>query len=484
MIKIMPTRVIVTDYNGEAQSIEKSLSVWDKNRFRYTFSAYEYDEENKTIIFPGGINKYKLFQKLNSHEIVDLSNKFLIGARRNSYIKMNTKPRDELQEKSIKFLCGNSFSNKSSQKMLSIETGGGKSFCAINFIATKRRIPIIFVDLDTLVQQWKKSIIKFTDTKEEEIYIFSGLESVRKIINMDYEELKKIKFFISLYKTISMTYKNNLLDDLFNKVGFTSKIYDEAHTNYETIFKIDSHTDCESIYLTATPKRSNPIENKVFQNMFYDVKRISSNVVESDNYHNIVLVKIDSNPSSNDIEVCTNKFGFDCNKYSKYVLENKYEFYYDKVITNILFDIILKNGKKKRKTAILFGLKSMMSKFSEDLLNDLNERGLDNYSIGLLSEDTKKSDKDLVLNSDIIITTDKSFGKGIDVSDLECVINFVPTSSDTKTKQMLGRLRKLPNKEVYYFDILDIGFDKIKIQLKNKQKSYKEKAKKIMTLNL
>ena len=485
MIKFMPTRIIVTNYENDAVSIEKSLSVWDKNRFRYTFSAYEYDEVNKTIIFPGGLNKHKLKDKLPNQDIVNCSKNYLINSRRNSYIKMKVKPKDDLQEKAIKFLCGNNFSSNSEQKMLSINTGAGKTYCAINYIATKRKIPIIFVDLDTLLQQWKKSILKFTDTKEEEIYIFSGLNSIKKIIEMNSSEIKKYKFFISIYKTINMAYQNNLLSELFDKVKFTTKIYDEAHTNYEAIFRIDSHTDCESIYLTATPKRSNPIENKVFQNMFYDVKRFSSNITGiEEKYHNIVLIEIDSKPSANEQENCSGKYGFDCVKYSKYILENKYEFFYQKIIDEILFKVILKDGKKKRKTAILFGLKSMMVKFSEDLLKELNDRGLENYSIGLLSEDTKKTDKELVLNSDIIITTDKSFGKGIDVKDLECVINFVPTSSDPKIKQMIGRLRIIPDKEVFYFDILDIGFEKIRIQLKNKQKSYKDKAKKIMTIKL
>ena len=349
MIKFMPTRIIVTDYENDARSIEKSLSVWDKNYFKYTFSAYEYDEENKTIIFPGGLNKYKLKEKLSNHECINCSNKYLIGSRRNSYIKMKVKPRDELQEKAIKFLCGNSFSSNSAQKMLSLNTGCGKTYCTINYIATKRRIPIVFVDLDTLLQQWKKSILTFTDTKEEEIYIFSGLDSIKNIINMDNSEIKKYKFFISIYKTINMAYQNNLLNDLFDKVGFTTKIYDEAHTNYEAIFRIDSHTDCESIYLTATPKRSNPIENKVFQNMFYDVKRFTSNVVSNEeNYHNIVLIEINSKPSINEQENCSGKYGFDCIKYSKYILENKYDFFYQKIINEVLFKIILKNGKKKR----------------------------------------------------------------------------------------------------------------------------------------
>lgn len=484
MIEYLPTRIKITDFEeDDAIQIRKYLSVWDKTRFRYRFFAYKYNEEDKEIIFPGGINKYRLEKQLSDHNVVDNSRKFLINCRHNKPIKILYPPKSVIQEKAVKFLLGNSFSSKSSQKMLSLNTGEGKTYCAINYIASKKRIPLIFVDLDTLVQQWKNSILKFTDVKEDEIYVFSGIESVRKILKMDISEVNKFKFFIGIYKTINTAINKNLFLELFDKVRFTTKIFDEAHTNYEAIFNIDSITDCESIYLTATPERSDPIENKVFQNMFYDVKRFSSHSTNEtvENYHNIVIVKLNSNPRIDEQEVCKNKYGFDINKFNKYIMESKYDYFYEKVIQNILLKIILKNGKVKRKTAILVGLKSMIAKFSEDLLNDLNEMKLD-YSIGILTEDTKKENKEEVLNSDIIITTDKSFGKGIDVKNLECLINLVPTSSNPKIKQILGRLRKIEGKEVYFFDVLDIGFESVQVQLINKRKAYREKSKKIITL--
>lgn len=68
----------------------------------------------------------------------------------------------------------------------------------------------------------------------------------------------------------------------------------------------------------------------------------------------------------------------------------------------------------------------------------------------------------------------------MDVNDLRVLINTVPFSSDTKLTQVIGRLRKIPDREVFFFDVNDIGFDGIKGQLNLK----KEKVYKIIGKNV
>ena len=478
MITYLPTKILISDIDEKSlKSIHYSLSVWDKVRFKYKFTAYFYDEENQEVILPGGYNRLKLEEILYDHNHIDRTSINYSHRRRNKVIKLKYDPRDDLQERAIEFL-----KKDYSQKFLCLNTGDGKTYCTIAYLTKKRTIPMIFIDLDILCQQWKNSILKFTDVKEDEIYIISGNKSIDSLMNMSSDKLAKYKFFICFYKTINTIINDNKLEGFFKYLDIGTKVYDEAHTNYEAIFKIDCITNCESVYLTATPHRSDPIEDKVFQNMFHSVKKFFSNS-NSEKYHNVNVINIDSKPSEADRLACTNKYGFNLIAYSNYILEKKYDYFYDKVINTILLGVILKNGKKNRKTAILFSLKSLMNKFAYDLVENLNNKGLD-YKIGLLSEDTKKDDKEEVLSSDIIITTDKSFGKGIDVSNLECVICVVPTSSEVKATQMLGRLREVPDREVYYFDIVDNGFQKIKNQTYKKMKVYREKAKSLHTFNL
>ena len=74
----------------------------------------------------------------------------------------------------------------------------------------------------------------------------------------------------------------------------------------------------------------------------------------------------------------------------------------------------------------------------------------------------------------------KGLFKGMDVKDLRVLINTVPFSSDAKLTQVVGRLRRIPDKEVIFIDINDIGFDAIKNQLRlKKTKVYTVLGKKI-----
>ena len=75
-------------------------------------------------------------------------------------------------------------------------------------------------------------------------------------------------------------------------------------------------------------------------------------------------------------------------------------------------------------------------------------------------------------------------GKAIDIQDLQFVMMLVPTSSQVIAEQTLGRLRKLPNKQVIYFDVTDIGFKQCIGQRKIRRKILDKKACSIKLLNL
>ena len=49
---------------------------------------------------------------------------------------------------------------------------------------------------------------------------------------------------------------------------------------------------------------------------------------------------------------------------------------------------------------------------------------------------------------------------------------------------MLGRLRRIPNKEVMYFDLTDTGFKSCVSQRKSRKSVLDKKAKSIKLLNL
>jgi len=483
VIEIRPTRIIIKDYIKEScKELEHSLSVWSKLTYSYTFCAYDYNEVTKELTIPSGFDLNKLAKYFPNKEIV--YNNELKETRKIKNLTLKFPPNKPIQEEAIKFLLGTKYTRNSTQKMLSLKTGQGKTYCAINYVSQTLKVPLIVVDQDSLAQQWLERIKHFTNAKDSNVFIISGRDSINKLLKMPKKDFAKVKFFIAIHRTINALIHADkaLYVKLIDHLGIGVKIFDEAHVEFANIFAMDSLNDIESIYLTATPSRSNESENKVYQNMFYNVKRMNNiKRLSEENYHNIVIVKTNSKPSIDQELDTKSKFGFDVNKFSKYILEERYEHYFN-IIMTILTDIVLK--KEKKKTIIIFHINDLVDTFYKDF-SELVEKTKAPLSVGKFNSSIKDRDERFrELEKDIVITTDKSFSKGIDVKNLECVINTVPLSSAPKTEQMIGRLRRLQNKEVYYFDVIDSGFKSCLNQLTFKNKVYQKTAKEIYEIKL
>lgn len=482
-ITLYPTRIIIDGYDERIAQLEGPLNVWNNVTFSYDFQAFIKDEEKKRIYLPNAYTLYTLKKYFPNYKIEDKRPE--INSCLNEYYK-NIKPialrydfKDDLQRESVKFL--KTLNGKNMEKYLCLKTGQGKTYCAIRYIAETNDRPIIFVDQDSLAEQWKERILEYTDTEEDEIYYISGQNSINRLYKRGKDEMKNIKFFLCCYRTFSNKLKSSEtskeISDLINFIQVNLKIHDEAHVEYMTIFKLNMICNLKTIYLSATPQRSDPNEDKVYQNMLFLTDKFSSanmkrknnkdNKDEDENYHNIIIYNWNSKPNLKNQSECQTKYGFSMARYFKYLEEEKYE-QFEELLYDLIFNQILKNRRKK-KIAILFGTNSIIDKFYNNLCQyviDMNYK----LKIGKFNGTIKKSERLKELTeSDIIITTDKSFSKGLESENLQVLINTVPFSSETKLTQVIGRLRKLPNKEVFFFDINDNGFEPILYQLKNKR---------------
>ncbi|QXN67872.1 hypothetical protein FPHOBKDP_00118 [Listeria phage LPJP1] len=484
-LDIYPTRIVINNYSEKmASAVENSLSVWNAKWFKYDFKAYKIDDDK--AIFPSGIDIDSLSSNLRRRQNVnihinDKRNKNIL--RKNNF-KMKYKPKNKIQEDAMNFLNDD---NNYYQKFLSLKTGEGKTFCAINYINKIKAVPIIFIDMKSLLEQWKDRISEYTDVSLDNIYIISGIESIEKLEKMTKRDISKYKFFLSIHKTVNQLIQSDpdRVVKLFNRIGISIKVYDEAHVEYISVFNIDSTYDCPSLYLTATPSRSNPIENKVYQNMYMNVPKFSTVVSDSDRYIRTIICKIDTKPSNEDLVEIRKKskgYGFNVPSYSQYIIDKKHDEYYN-YIYQIIFDIIFDKGKNKRKTAILFKNKIMVNAFYQDFLVEIENNKWD-ISVSRFYSDVPKDEKSTAFEKDIIVTTDKSFGKGLDEQSLRVLVNTVPSGSEEGLIQIMGRLRKVKNKECLYFDVIDTGFDECKRQLTKRKKIYRKRCKEIIESKL
>jgi superfamily II DNA or RNA helicase len=474
VITVHPTKIVISNYEeNSVPTLEKTLSVWDKTIFKYSFSAFLYDDETKDLIIPGGFSLAKLKELFPRDEFID-KRKDLNPFNK---VKFSLKypARDSIQTEAIKFLLN----TKSAQKFLCLPTGKGKTYCSINYVFKTGKLPIVFVDQENLMEQWKKSILYFTSVKEDEIFLISGKSSIDKLMKMTKKELSKYKWFIAIHRTINNFLESDYeeLEKFFNHLGIGVKLYDEAHVEFKNIFLVDSLTNTESIYITATPSRSDPVEDGVYQRIFREVPmfKLDDDVLER--YHNVIIVKYNSKPSLDDQARAKGKYGFDVNKWCKYILlDGKYEEFVNTIIT-----VINKiNKTRDKKTALLFHTMEGIDILQEDFINEFKD-----MQIGRFDSSIKNKDKRLKeWEKDLVLTTDASFGKAIDVKDLQIVLDTVPFGSKVMTEQMLGRLREVKGKEVFYVVFIDVGFESCRKQLTQRRNVYNKKAKNIYEIEV
>lgn len=471
IITINKSSISIENYKKfENIEFERSLEVFDKVYHRVDLVMYKYEEENFKIIIPGGYSIDKLNMYFPGAEIRD--NRYIDKKYKYNGFALNFPTRDELQNKAIRFLINKKIPNK----FLCLETGGGKTYCSIHYVFKKKLIPITFVDQLDIAKQWKEKIIYFTTINEDEIYLISGSDSIKRLLKMSKEELDKYKWFIGIHRTFFLYEDEDELSKLFEKINIGIKLFDEAHVEMESMFKINRLYDCESVFITATPKRSNYLENIVYQNIF-DKEYVPRFYGKRENYHIVIVYKYNTSPTITEEVEMVNKYGFDGNKWCSYILNNYTNS--DNFIEHIKDSLRFTSGKVLKKTIVLFKTIELCN-FMYEELKDFCEKEL-NGSLGIYHSGIKNKDDEL--EKDIIVTTDKSFGKAKDLEGLQVCINTVPCSSETTVTQIKGRLRFIPDKNVFFVDMVDVGFDKQVNQLNRKMNLYKKSSKKLLLID-
>jgi hypothetical protein len=211
--------------------------------------------------------------------------------------------------------------------------------------------------------------------------------------------------------------------------------------------KIDYHSNTKkTIYLTATPERSNEDENSIYQLYFKNIPSIVLFNEDTDPHVNYVAFHFNSHPSPMDINKCKNAYGFDRNRYVDYIVNRP--MFLDMV--TILIEMVLPmNGK----ILIYIGTNAGIMRVRDHIIQDFPF--LVN-SVGVYTSLSEKETKELNLYKKIILSTTKSCGAAQDIADLCCTINLAePFKSSVLARQTLGRCRA---NDTFYFDLVDQGF--------------------------
>ena len=471
-IVVKHSRIEVNNYEiGDCPKLEYFFRVFDPITHAYYLKGIEYNEDTKTLILPRGLDISWLEYQLNGEAKLDTNYDEFDYVSEPIMIKKM--PRDDEQKEALRFILGKAeYSSNAVKSQLSINlnTGKGKTYVTVTAISYWLVRSVIIASTKGIINQWKERIMEYTDIKSNEIYIIEGSNSIERLFKRD---ISKYKIFLASHATLKSYGDNNGWDaiaELFKYLKIGIKVYDEAHLNFDNILRIDFHTNTyKSLYLTATPKRSNKSEDQIYQLAFKNTPKIDLFKEDTDPHTQYMAIHFNSKPSPLVISRCKNKFGFNRIAYTDWVIENErfLDFAY------VLMDKVFNLTKDGTKALIYIGTNNAILKFYEFLCDMYpqykNEIGI--YT-SIISDDQKEEQ----LEKRIILSTTKSTGAAIDIYGLKVTVVLAePFRSEVLARQTLGRTRA---DNTIYIDCVDDGFFYTKSYFNSKKPVFNKYATK------
>lgn len=448
-IVVRNTAILIMDYDmGDHTRLENNFRMYDRTTHSFYYLGLFYDEENRILYLPRGIDIWYVEQMMGCNAYID--------KKYNEYdyideVKLRTLPRDDVQKEALKFLIGvDKYKNNQfkSQLSLNLSTGKGKSYSCIATKAYFEMKSIVITYSTSWLEQWKDYVVQYTNIEAKEILIITGSAIINRLLKS--EDLTRYKMFLVTHSAIRSYATRNGWDKitkLFEHLRVGIKFYDESHLNFLNITMIDFYTNVyKTYYITATPARSSEEEDIIYKRYFRNVPAIDLYDDEEDPHTKYIAIRYKSKPTPFELDDCKNQYGLDRNKYCNYLATND-EFY---KMLRVVMDLCL---KVEGKCLMYIGTNYTIG----IVYRWLNANYPELYdNIGIYTTLVHASMKEEQKEKKIILSTTKSCGAAMDIKGLKMTVNLAePFKSEVLAVQTLGRTR---DDDTFYLDIVDMSF--------------------------
>lgn len=463
--------------------LEKLFSIWDDLRKRYLPFLYTISDD--TLYFPKGCST-EIIQSLLENsgflsEIVVMYESSHIPIKFEEYYWMKQEPRDSIQKEVIYFLTHKEkYKNNisASQFALNVDTGIGKTYCAISMIVAKRMRTMCIMNRDALLNGWKSEIMKHSTIPEDRIHIITSSKDLQMMRD---NQLDKDVFLCShqMLKLYMNKYGEKSIYEVFENSGIGLKIFDECHQNIKNISIIDAFTNTKyTLYLSATFTRTQYNESRMYRIYFGSTVKYSYIRENENEKHTFYIPCVyRTTPSPIDLSKMKSRYGFSAYKFIDYALREPS----NKLLRS--FHIILSEAASRDgKILIVTPTKNSVKLLYQYICDNF---GAIEKSVATIYSDNTTEENDNAKNADIIVSTIKSSGTGVNIYNLQTIICMEPHMSSTITKQLRGRLdRYIKGEPTYFYDLLDLSIPEISRCYKNHTLVMRQMAKEIVVRNI
>lgn len=470
--------IAITNYKmGDNREFEKSLSAWDDIRFKYFMVGGYY------------VKRLREF-RINRGYDLKLLRRFFPGCKpvvdndaypfKESGIKLTAEPRDDFQRVGLTFMAcqGEYVSNLNfTQQMIEAAVGSGKTFLGIAATCFLNARAIVIVPFQKLLTQWQEAFQKFTTIDKDDIMIVQGSKACEKIRT---GKCKHIKVFLMMGDTLS-SYNKQCGDlmtiEMLRMTKAYVKIIDEIHLDIKQISMIEALSNFRmNYYMSASPGRVDRKENWIFRSLFYTTPRFGSGFQHKAEKHlNIIIKKYEFMPDHTQMRKMINsrKQWLNTKAYES-------ELFHAPEWQRKSFDDALLTVLRWAKTQIKPGNKILIMTSTIDgtaYTQNLAERVFPKETARYYGSMTSKAEKEAALNQTVICATDSSLGTGSDIPGLQFMFCCLTYTAWTQVIQMSGRLRKLPDAECVYCELVNMAWVKTRRQYEKRVPGLVDRSK-------
>lgn len=346
--------------------------------------------------------------------------------------------------------------NDSQSKLLTLKTGYGKTFIALYALSILNKRTVINI-LPQYIEKWHSDITKTYNIDKRDILVVQGSSHLKGLIDLALNGNLTAKFIIISSRTLQnyiTAYEEDPYttveeyaippDLLYPTLQAGVLLVDETHQHIHALFKALLYTHIElMIGLTATLISDNYIISRVHNTMYPPITRFKNPDFEK--YTNVYAVSYptSSTPSH---KLRITEYGsnvYSHNAYEKYILSRSdlLRFYTNIIAYTVKLSYITPYlpGDKLAIYASTIALCDHLTRYFKAAYPHLDVRRY--------CEDDPYEN---VIDPDIRITTIISSGTAIDIPNLRVAILTTSIASPASNIQTLGRLRKLPDRDVKF----------------------------------
>lgn len=286
--------------------------------------------------------------------------------------------------------------------------------------------------------------------------VIQGGDSLRDLMLNADEYRKRYDVFIFSIRTISnyLSVYDNRKGDMFllkeypvapenlmRTLGISIFLNDESHQEPANVSKMMLYFDCDYyILLTATFNSNDSHTVKMYKMMVPEHLRFGlDNAMDKYITINNIRYFIEKAPK---LKHQTNQ-GYSQILFEQSLLARPYLLaQYDKMIIKYVERDYIDKKKKGQKCLVYAATVDMCKHLCQILRREYPELKVSTY--------VQEDDYENIMTSDISVSTSLSASTGLDIKGLICIIQTISMGSLQANRQMVGRLRKIPDTELTY----------------------------------